>query len=53
MKNLFVRDEIDFWSPPSKITTTDVLLSPTRISAFRTFLDTLGAPYEVLIDNLD
>ncbi|ODN02271.1 Carboxypeptidase A2 [Orchesella cincta] len=53
MKNLFIQDELDFWSPPSRVAPTDVLISPIRVRPFRTFLETIGAPYEILIENLD
>ncbi|CAL8101899.1 unnamed protein product [Orchesella dallaii] len=53
LKNLFIQDEMDFWSPPSRVAPTDILVSPIRVRPFRTFLDTIGAPYEILIDNVD
>lgn len=52
LQRLFVRDNFDFWNPPSKNRATDVMICPEQVRNAKWLLKTLRIPYEVLIPNV-
>lgn len=52
IKDIFLQGEYDFWSAPSTIAPTDVLVSPSQQEGFKSILNLLGLPYQVMIGEL-
>jgi len=52
LKNIYHREEFDFWSPPSMVSPTDILVPPQQLTSIKSFFGLIGAPYEVLKENL-
>lgn len=50
--NLYDQEEFDFWSPPSMVAPTDILVPPQQIPSLHAFLGLVGAKYEIIKENV-
>jgi hypothetical protein len=49
---VYHQEEFDFWSPPSMVSPTDILVPQQQISSIDSFLGLIGADYEILKQNV-
>ncbi|OXA61529.1 Carboxypeptidase A2 [Folsomia candida] len=52
LKNVYHQEEFDFWSPPSMVSPTDILVPPQQISSIGAFFSLVGAKYEIINENV-
>ncbi len=52
LKNVYHQEEYDFWSPPSMVAPTDILVPPQQIPSINAFLGLIGAKYEIIKQNV-
>jgi len=52
MSNIFINDNFDFWSPPSRINPTDIMVCPEQVDNLKFLLGLLRMPYEVMMTNV-
>ena len=45
-------DNFDFWSRPSMVAPTDIMVCPEQVANTKLLLTVMGLPYEIMIDNV-
>ncbi|CAG7729391.1 unnamed protein product [Allacma fusca] len=52
IQNIYHADGYDFWSPPSRINPTDILVPPGKLGTITSLLRIINVPYQAVVKNL-
>jgi murein tripeptide amidase MpaA len=53
IKNIYLSEDYDFWSPPTTSGQTDIMISPEQVDTVTSYLNFLKISYEIIYNNLE